>query len=57
MSLPEKCHRVFRLSREEELSYKEIAKQKGITVKTVEAQIHTAIKRLKKYLSERLNVF
>ena len=48
MSLPEKCGKIFRMSREEELSYKEIAEREGIAVKTVESQIHTALKRLKK---------
>ena len=57
MSLPEKCGKIFRMSREEELSYKEIAKREGIAVKTVEAQIHTALKRLKKYLAAHLTVF
>ena len=49
--LPEKCRNIFILSRKEELSYEEIALQKGISAKTVEAQIHIAIKRLRKYLT------
>lgn len=57
MSLPEKCGKIFRMSREEELSYKEIAKREGISVKTVEAQMYTALKRLKKYLTTYLKVF
>ncbi len=57
MTLPEKCHRIFHLSREEKLSHKEIAEQEGIAVKTVEAQIHIAIKRLRKYLATHLNIF
>ena len=51
MSLPEKCGKIFRMKRDDELSYKEIAEREGIAVKTVEAQIHTALKRLKKYLA------
>ena len=54
MSLPEKCGKIFRMSREEELSYKEIAEREGIAVKTVEVQIYTALKRLKKYLATYL---
>ena len=52
MSLPEKCGKIFRMSREEGLSYKEIAEREGIEVKTVEAHIHTALKRLKQYLAK-----
>lgn len=50
-SLPEKCREIFQLSRNDELSYKEIAERKGISPKTVESQIHLAIKKLRKYLS------
>jgi RNA polymerase sigma-70 factor (ECF subfamily) len=56
-SLPEKCAKIFRMSREDDLSYKEIAEREGIAVKTVEAQIHTALKRLKKYLATHLKIF
>ena len=57
MSLPEKCGKIFRLSRDEDLSYKEIAQREGVAVKTVEAQIHTAIIRLRKYLTNHLYLF
>ena len=57
MSLPEKCSKIFRMSRDEDLSYKEIAQREGVAVKTVEAQIHTAIKRLKKYMATHLIIF
>jgi len=57
MSLPEKCRKIFRMSREEELSYKEIAEREGIAVKTVEAQIYNALKLLKKYLATHLKAF
>jgi RNA polymerase sigma-70 factor (ECF subfamily) len=51
-NLPDKCKEIFQLSRDEELTYKEIASLKGISQKTVEAQIHIAIKKLRLYLSK-----
>lgn len=52
--LPEQCRIVFQLSRFEELKYKEIAAQLGISVKTVENQIAKALKRLRVQLAEYL---
>lgn len=49
-SLPEKCREIFILSREEQLSYKEIAELKEISVKTVENQMGIALKKIRKYL-------
>lgn len=49
-SLPEKCKEIFILSREEQLSYKEIAQLKSLSVKTVEAQMGIALKRIRTYL-------
>lgn len=46
-TLPTKCREIFLLSREEGLSYKEIAERKQISVKTVENQIGIALKRLR----------
>lgn len=48
--LPERCRLVFVLSRFEELSYKEIADQLNISIKTVENQIGKALKSLRKSL-------
>ncbi|HEV8513590.1 MAG TPA: RNA polymerase sigma-70 factor [Cyclobacteriaceae bacterium] len=45
--LPPGCLRVFVLSRYEEMTYKEIAAQLDISVKTVENQISNALKILK----------
>jgi len=45
--LPPKCREIFILSREEGLSYKEIAEKQGVSVKTVENQIGIALKRLR----------
>lgn len=49
-SLPEKCREIFILSREEQLSYKEIAELKEISVKTVENQMGIALKKIRQYL-------
>ena len=51
-SLPDKCRVVFGLSRFEELSYREIAIQLGISVKTVENQISKALKLVRKAVLE-----
>lgn len=48
--LPERCREVFRLSKFEELSNKQIAQQLGISVKTVENQMTTAYLRLREEL-------
>ena len=45
--LPEKCREVYRLSKEEGLSNKEIAQRLGISVKTVENQMTIALKRIR----------
>ncbi|GBU08136.1 DNA-directed RNA polymerase sigma-70 factor [Bacteroidales bacterium] len=46
-SLPEKCKLVFKLIREDKLRYKEVAQILNITVKTVEAHVATAVKKLR----------
>lgn len=51
-SLPLKCQEVFRKSRFENLSNKEIAGEMNITIKTVEAQITKALKHIKSYLGD-----
>jgi RNA polymerase sigma-70 factor (ECF subfamily) len=50
--LPEKCREIFILSRQEGLSYKEIAERTGLSVKTVENQIGIALGRLKKTVED-----
>ena len=45
-NLAPKCRTVFVLSRKEQLSNKEIAEKLGVTLKTVEAHITTALKKL-----------
>lgn len=56
-TLPPKCQTVFKLSRYEELSYKEIAEKMDISVKTVENQMSKALKVLRTKLRTYLNLF
>ena len=52
MALPDKCREVFTKSRVENLSNQEIAEKMQVSVKTVEAQITKALKRIKEYLGD-----
>ena len=49
--LPERCRLVFTLSRREGLSQREIAEALGISLKTVETQIHRAFEALRHKLA------
>ena len=51
--LPDRCREVFRKSREEGLSNAAIADQMRISVKTVEAQITKALRRIRETLLRR----
>lgn len=53
-TLPEKCQEVFRLSRFNELSYKEIAEELDISSKTVENHMGKALKLMRQELSDYL---
>lgn len=55
-SIPEKCRTIFHLSRQEELSYKEIAQRLGLSIKTVENQMGKALKILRTELKDYLPV-
>jgi RNA polymerase sigma-70 factor, ECF subfamily len=52
--LPEGCRKIFILSRAEELSHKEIAKQLGISENTVKVQVYRALIKLHVLLKEFL---
>lgn len=52
LALPDKCKEVFQLSRNEDLSNQEIATKLNVSVKTVEAQITKALKRIKGSLKD-----
>ena len=53
--LPDKCREIFTMSREQHLTYKQIAEQLDISIKTVETQMGIAFKKLRKELSSKLN--
>lgn len=53
-TLPPQCKAVFQLSRNEEMSNKEIAESLGISVKAVEKHISKALKKLRKSLESYL---
>lgn len=55
-SLPERCRKVFVLSRFEEKKYSEIASALGISVKTVEAQMSKALRLLRTDLKDLISV-
>jgi RNA polymerase sigma-70 factor (family 1) len=46
-SLPDKCQMIFRLIREDGMSYKDVAGLLDLSIKTVENQMTIAIKKLK----------
>jgi RNA polymerase sigma-70 factor (ECF subfamily) len=55
-NLPVKCKEIFRLSREENLSNREIASQLGISIKTVENQMTIALHRIRTSVDAHLTV-
>ena len=55
-ALPERCRVIFVLSRFEDLSYREIATELGISMKTVENQISKALKLLRASLGDYIAV-
>ena len=55
--LPPERKKIFKMSRHEELKYKEIGAKLNISVKTVEAQMSKALKYLRVHLSDYLSLF
>ncbi|MFH4968391.1 RNA polymerase sigma-70 factor [Gaetbulibacter sp. M240] len=55
-TLPKKCREVYILSRNKQLSHKEISEQLGISTKTVENHITMALKVLRKSLGHLLSI-
>jgi RNA polymerase sigma-70 factor (family 1) len=51
-SLPERCGKIFCMSRFEGLKYSEIAERLSVSVKTVEANMGRALKEFRKALAE-----
>lgn len=51
--LPERCGRIFCMSRFEGLKYSEIAERLSVSVKTVEANMGKALKEFRKALAEQ----
>ncbi len=56
-SLPEQCRRIFIMSREENLSHKEIADQLQVSVNTVKTQLSRGTNRLKEALKDYMCLF
>jgi len=54
--LPPERQKVFKMSRYEELKYKEIAQKLNISIKTVEVQMSKALKFLRMHLSDYLSL-
>ncbi|MNL58515.1 RNA polymerase sigma factor [compost metagenome] len=50
-ALPEKCQLIFRMSREDQMTYKQIAAKLQISEKTVEAHISKALREIKTNLN------
>jgi len=49
--LPERCRLIFILSREQKLTYAQIAEVAGVSIKTVETQMGRALRSLRKALA------
>jgi RNA polymerase sigma-70 factor (ECF subfamily) len=56
-TLPPRCRMVFQMSRFEDLTYREIAEQLNISVKTVENQMGKALKLLREQLQGYLHLW
>lgn len=52
--LPDRCKEIFILSKEQKLTYQQIADYYHISLKTVESQMAIALKRIRKYIASFL---
>ena len=50
-NLPEKCRQIFNLSKKRNFTYKQIAGQLDISIKTVESQMGIALRKIREQLS------
>jgi len=55
-SLPPKCKMIYRLVKEDGLSYKEVAEILSISVKTVDAHLVTAVKKISEAIKSEYNL-
>ena len=55
--LPPQCRKIFEMSRTEQLSHEEIARELGISINTVHMQIKRAITKLRIELKDFLEIF
>lgn len=49
--LPPKCKQIYIMAKEENLSYKDIARINGVSVKTVDNQMGIALKKIRGYMT------
>ena len=54
--LPPERKKIFKMSRNEDLKYKEIAEKLNLSIKTVEVQMSKALKHLRSHLSDYLSL-
>lgn len=52
--LPEQCRKIFLMASVDELKYREIAEQLGVSVNTVKTQMKIALKSLRSHLSSKI---
>jgi RNA polymerase sigma-70 factor (ECF subfamily) len=52
-ALPPQCNKIFLMSRDNQMSYQQIADKLGISLKTVKTQMYRAVKKVKNYINEK----
>lgn len=56
MKLPQACRRIFQLSRDHGLTYREIAEYLNISINTVNTQMGRALKKIRANISSKINM-